>query len=107
MSELSAYGSWMKDAACFIIVYLDKACSYNYIKDVQSCGAAMQNIMLSACEFNIGTCWIGEILSKANDVNNILNIKNDNFELMGIVTLGYNLGETINSSRRNIESFLL
>ena len=101
------YGSWMKDAACFIIVYLDKACSYNYIKDVQSCGAAMQNIMLSACEFNIGTCWIGEILSKANDVNNILNIKNDNFELMGIVTLGYNLGETINSSRRNIESFLL
>lgn len=107
LSDLSIYGSWMKTAASFIVVFLDKSCSYNYLKDVQSCGAVMQNIMLAAHSINIGSCWIGEILQKANEVKDVLHIENKDLELMGIVTLGYQLGEMVNSRRKNIESFLL
>lgn len=107
LSDLSIYGSWMKKASHLILVFLDKKCSYNYLKDVQSCGAAMQNIMLTAHSLGIGSCWIGEILSRADVVKNILEIENDNIELMGIITLGYERGKSINPGRKEYESFFI
>ena len=41
IAKLSANSRWLKTAPWLIIVYLDKVCSYHYIKDVQSCGAAI------------------------------------------------------------------
>ena len=42
ISNLSVYEKWMRIAPCFIIVYLDEDASYDYIKDMQSCGAAIR-----------------------------------------------------------------
>lgn len=107
LSELSIYGSWMKTATCFVIVFLNKQCSYDYVKDIQSCGAAMQNMMLMAHFLDVGSCWIGEILPKANEVKTALEIGNENLQLMGIITLGYKKGRVINLGRKSTESFLL
>lgn len=107
VSKLSIYGSWMKKSPLFITVFLDNTCSYDRVKDVQSCGALMQTIMLAAHSIGIGSCWIGEILPQENSIKNILNINNDFLELMGIITLGYEEGRSFKSSRKNIESFIL
>lgn len=107
LSDLSIYGSWMRTASHFILIFLDKQCSYNYLKDVQSCGAAMQNIMLAAHSLGIGSCWIGEILPKANEVKSILGISNNSIDLMGIITLGYERGKSINPGRKQFESFFI
>lgn len=107
ISEMSIYGTWMINAPCFICVFLDKAQSYNYIKDVQSCGAVIQNIILCAHSLGIGSCWIGEILGKSNKIIDILMLDESKYELMAIVTLGYKAGQTFNPGRRNIDSFLL
>lgn len=93
----------MKNAACFVVVFLDKSHSYHYIKDVQSCGAFIQNIMLAAHSLNIGSCWIGEILSQSKNVNMLLGIA-DNMELMGIVTLGYYDVKSV-TTRKAFEEF--
>ena len=47
IAKLSANSRWLKTAPCLIIVYLDKVCSYHYIKDVQSCVSAIQNMLLT------------------------------------------------------------
>lgn len=107
ISGLSIYGSWMKTAPLFIAVFLDNTCSYNHVKDIQSCGAAMQNMMLAAHALDVGSCWIGEILPKAEEVKSIININNPKLDLMGIVVLGYKASRTINPGRNNTESFLL
>lgn len=107
LSALSIYGHWMKKSSCFIVIFLDNSVSYNYIKDVQSCGAVMQNMMLAAHAMGVGSCWIGEILSKENDVKSILEVQNDKLELMGIITLGYQKSEPKNVGRKPIEYFLL
>ena len=83
VSKLSIYGSWMKKSPLFITVFLDNTCSYDRVKDVQSC------------------------LPQENSIKNILNINNDFLELMGIITLGYEEGRSFKSSRKNIESFIL
>ena len=52
---------------CVIIVLLDRSVFYDHVKDLQSCGAAMQNILLCAHALNIGSCWIGGILDVSDD----------------------------------------
>ena len=107
VSDMSAYGKWMRSATCFICVFLDKERSYDYIKDVQSCGAAVQNIMLCAHSLGIGSCWIGEILGESDQVVKLTMLDKNRYELMAIVTLGYKASKTLNPGRKDISSFLL
>lgn len=107
ISDLSIHGLWMKTAPLFIAVFLDNTCSYDREKDIQSCGAVMQNMMLTAHALNVGSCWIGEILQKSEEVKRILQIDNSELELMGIVIFGYKSRRMINPGRKIIESFLL
>lgn len=107
VSELSIYRKWIKNAPCFICAFLDKEQSYDYIKDVQSCGAAIQNIMLCAHSLGISSCWIGEILGKSYQVIKLLNLDENRYELMALVTLGYKASRTLNPGRKDISSFLL
>lgn len=88
ISDHSIHGEWMKTAPCFIVVYLDKQKTTNYTKEVQSCGAAIQNILLYAHSIGLGSCWVGEVQNN-NDINGILSIDSEKFELIGIITIGY------------------
>jgi nitroreductase len=106
ISDMSIYGNWMKNASCFICVFLDKEKSYDYIKDVQSCGAAIQNILLCAHSLGIGSCWIGEILEKSEQIIKLLKFNENRYELMALVILGYKASRTLNPGRRDISSFL-
>ena len=106
ISKLSVNARWMKTASCLIIVYLDKMRSYHYIKDVQSCGAAIQNILLTAHEMGIGSCWIGDLLEKADDINKLLEV-DDSLELMSVVSFGYGRGHLTNVDRKDINEFLI
>lgn len=107
ISGLSIYGKWMKTAPLFVAILLDNACSYDHVKDVQSCGAVIQNMLLAAHALGVGSCWIGEILPKSEEVKKILQIDNSELEHMGIVVFGYQAGRTIHLGRKKIESFLL
>ncbi len=106
ISKLSANSRWLKTAPCLIIVYLDKMCSYHYIKDVQSCGAAIQNMLLTAHEIGIGSCWIGDLLEKGDAINKLFEV-DDSLELMGVVSFGYGRGRSINVGRKDINEFLI
>ena len=98
--------SWLKTAGGLILVYLNRKKSYEYIKDMQSCGAAIQNILLSAEYLGISSCWVGSIINKSEMLNNHLNISNDN-ELVAIVALGYKSVRSVQPGRNKYESFLV
>ena len=106
ISKLSVNSRWIKTAPCLIVVYLDKMCSYNYVKDVQSCGAAIQNMLLTAHDMNIDGCWIGEFLEKADAINELLRT-GDCLELMAVVSFGYGRGKTATPARKDINYFLI
>lgn len=88
IANCSLYGQWMKEADTFIVVYLDRENSYNYKKDLQGVGAAIENICLQATALGLGSCWIGEILTKESQVNRILSVP-QTFELMALICIGY------------------
>ncbi|MBQ7445034.1 MAG: nitroreductase family protein [Clostridia bacterium] len=107
LSHLSAYESWMRSAPLFILVFLDKHLSYDYVKDVQSCGAAIQNMLLAATSLGISSCWIGEIVSKQDQIKSLLKIKDDSLELMGLIVFGYSSEKPKVPRRRDLNSFLI
>ena len=107
LARQSVRNKWMRMADCVIVVFLNKERSYDYIKDVQSCGAAMQNMLLTAHSFNIGCCWIGEVLDYPQRVMEILDIEDENLELMGIITLGYSMQREPILREKKLEDYLV
>lgn len=106
ISLLTVKSRWLKKAPHLIFVYLDHTCSYNYLNDVKSCGAAIQNILLTAYDMGIGCCWVGELTGKAYEVNGVLQL-GDELELMGAVSLGYGRGNATIGVRKDINDFLI
>ena len=76
---------------CCISVFLDKEKSYDYLKDVQSCGAVMQNILLATHGLGLGGCWIGEVLRFQDEIMHMLQISQEIYELMGMIVIGYTI----------------
>lgn len=109
IASYSIYSHFIKQAPCIISVYLNKNESYSYLKDSQAIGAAIQNILLTAFSLGIASCWIGEILKNKDEIARIHNVGSE-FELMGIVILGYE-GKisTIykQSTRKSIDEILI
>jgi len=74
----------------YIIVLINKELGVsNPHKD---CGAAIQNILLGAYSYGIGTCWIGSVNRKQLREN--LSIP-DKYEIDDVVALGYPAEESV------------
>jgi nitroreductase len=104
--KFTKYGRIIKDAPVVICVFLDNSDSYNREKDIMSVGACIQNMLLQAFEFGLGTCWLGEILNRSQEVQKYLG-QDDDCELMGVVCLGYSDKQITKGCRKNLKSFLL
>lgn len=107
IGNMTIFSRWSKSAPCLIFVFLDKTQSYDYIKDVQSCGAVVQNILLSAHALGISSCWIGEVMAQSEKILRVLNIQNECVELMAMVTLGYGINTRNSVERKSLQEFLI
>lgn len=102
LAEQSLFGYWIKSAPCIIVVFLDMKKSYDYLKDVQAIGAAIQNILLVAHSIGLGTCWVGEIVKNEFSIKKLLEIDNVDLKLMAAVTVGYPQKKITESKRNNL-----
>lgn len=107
VSDMSIYGKWMREATCFLCVFLDKEKSYHYVKDVQSCGAVIQNVLLASHALGVESCWIGEILINSDKVLDALELDGHRYELMAVITLGYSKLNTSRVIKKDRENFIL
>jgi nitroreductase len=88
LAELTRSGSAVQAAKALIVVALDKSAMYHQIKDHQSCGAAMQNILLAAHSLGLGAVWLGEIVSRERQVFEALSLDPDAYELAAVAAIG-------------------
>lgn len=101
ISCCTKYKNVVAGAPLLIAVYLDKGKMYNYVKDVQAIGACIQNMLLVAHDKGLGAVWIGEILNRAGEVDEILGA-GEMFELMAVVAIGHPAPGKRTSSREPI-----
>ena len=72
-----------------------------YLRHTESIGAAIQNILLAAQEFDLDTCWISEILKYEDKVRGLLGVSDD-LQLMAVITVGYSSGRNFKSNKKDV-----
>ncbi len=88
LAECTRYGTIIREAPLLIAVFLDEDVMYDHTKDIQACGAAIQNMLLAAHGMGLGAVWLGEILNRKAEVSHILEAP-DSLELMAVIAVGY------------------
>ncbi len=107
LASLTRYKEIVKNAPVLIALFLERDKMYHQIKDHQSGGACLQNMMLMATALGLGTCWLGEILKNEEKVKEILGLEKDKYELVAILAVGYPDDSSPRKGRNPLESFIL
>lgn len=88
LAELTIYKKFVATAKALIIVYYDEDLSYHDMKDAQTMGACIQNMLLAAHDLGLGGVWIGEILKSEERVRALCGAP-DNFRLSAVLSIGW------------------
>ena len=106
LAELTHYRHIILAAPALIAVYLDTTAMYDAVKDHQSAGACIENMLLCSEELGLGAVWLGQILKNKEKVNAVLGLE-DRYDLMAVLALGYPAHRNQSSSRRPLQDFIL
>jgi nitroreductase len=108
-SRLAAHTRYRKvveGAPVVIPVFIHKPTMYNEVKDHQSMGACLQNLLLMAHALGLGAVWLGEILKNADPVRRELGL-GEELELMAVAALGWPAGPAGEGVRRPLAELML
>ncbi len=106
LAKQTKYHFVIERAPACIAVFVDRSAMYNDVKDHQSMGACIQNMLLAAHALGLGAVWLGEILKNAQAVRKLLDLP-ETMELMAVVALGHPAPGTHSSKRREVAEVLL
>jgi nitroreductase len=106
LSEQTHYGHILLAAPALIAVFLDREAMYDDLKDAQSAGACIQNMLLAAEALGLGGVWLGEILKNRKEVGRILGMSK-NLELMAVIALGHPNRRDQQSRRKSLAEFIV
>ena len=100
------YHTVIEAASACIAVFIDKEAIYSEVKDHQSMGACLQNMLLAAHGLGLGAVWLGEILKNGEAVRKLLELP-ETLELMAVVAVGHPADQKRTSTRSDIKEVLL
>ena len=106
LAVLTSYSHIIQGAPALIAVYLDIDMMYDEVKDHQSAGACIQNMLLCTEELGLGGVWLGQILKNKKQVNEVLEL-DDRFDLMAILAIGHPEHRNQQSRRKPLSDFIL
>ena len=106
LAELTTYSHIVRAAPLLIGIFLDKEKMYDEVKDHQSAGACIQNMLLTVHELELGAVWLGQILKNKIQVNCLLKL-DDQYDLMAFLAIGYPKHRNQKSQRKPLSDFII
>ena len=106
LAQHTKYSHIVGKASACIAVFVDRTAMYHEVKDHQSMGACIQNLLLASHGMGLGAVWLGEILKSEKEVRDLCGLSNE-MELMAVVALGHPAGKGGRADRRPVEEVLL
>ena len=106
LAEQTTYGHIILGAPALIAAYLDRQAMYDDLKDAQSAGACIQNMLLAAEALDLGAVWLGQILKNREKVGQILALP-ANLELMAVIAIGHPSRRDQQSQRKPLAEFIV
>ncbi len=106
LSTATHYSHIVQAAQALFAVFVDQEAMYDEVKDHQAVGACIQNMLLAAEALGLGAVWLGEILNKKDQVNKVLGV-DKRHDLMAVVAVGHPLHRNQQSTRKELDQFIL
>ncbi len=106
LADLTHYSHIVEAAQGLIAVFLDTEAMYDEVKDHQSAGACIQNILLATEALGLGGVWLGQILKNKGKVNTVLKVP-EAFDLMAVIAVGYRKHDNEQSKRKQLSDFII
>lgn len=106
LAAMTKYSRILTEAPACIAVFLDREAMYHEVKDHQSAGACLQNMLLAAHALGLGAVWLGEILKNAESARNLLELP-ATLDLMAVVAVGHPSEWRTESHRKDLPEVIL
>lgn len=106
LAALTHYRRIVETAPALIAVYLDKNKMYDDVKDHQSAGACIQNMLLAVEALGLGAVWLGQILKNKEQVNVVLGL-GEELDLMAVLAIGHPSRKDQKSTRKELDAFII
>ncbi len=106
IAAFTRYTQIIEAASVALPVFIHKPSMYNEVKDYQSMGACLENMLLMAHGLGLGAVWLGEILKNADGVRETLGLSED-FKLMAVVAVGWPASGKEKGSRKPMDELIL
>jgi nitroreductase len=107
LAGLTRYRHILQAAPSAIAVFCDRHAMYNDVKDHQSIGACLQNMLLAAHAKGLGAVWLGEILKSSEEVRTLFGL-GEEMELMAVLAIGHPDGRGHGEpERKPVEALIL
>jgi nitroreductase len=101
LAEITEYGKFTKDAPVCIVV-ISKDTKYH----IEDGSAAVENILLAAWYFGIGSCWVaGDKKPYANDILNLFDVP-AGYKLVASIPIGYPLELPKRANKRPLQEVI-
>lgn len=89
LAGCTRYGPIVRTGGALIALFLDKDAMYSELKDHQTAGACIQNMLLAAHALGLGAVWLGEIVNQAPQVLECLGLDPAAYEFMALIVIGH------------------
>ncbi len=106
LAGCTKYNKIVLAAKMLIAVFLDKDAMYSPLKDHQTAGACIQNMLLATHALGLGAVWLGEIVNQADQVLDVLDLEPAGYEFMALLAVGHPAHPGA-SSRKPLEELLI
>jgi nitroreductase len=106
LEDCTKYAHILRGAGALVAVFLDREAMYSELKDHQTAGAAIQNMLLAAHALGLGGVWLGEIVNQAPQVLQVLGLDSEAYAFMALLALGHP-DQKGSSSRKPLEELMI
>ena len=106
LAGCTKHQSIVRRCAALVLVFLERERMYHAMKDHQSAGACLQNMLLAAHSLGLGGVWLGEMVNQADGVCAALGLAPETYEFQAALALGRPAAPGA-SSRKDLAQLLL
>ena len=101
------YSRFIRNAHQMILIYAENDTVYPFEKDLIGIGACIENILLSATEKNYGSCVIGELFNKHDDISQYINVNTAGLKLVCGIVIGRSVGTVVDRDPQNALEYVI